>query len=117
MRHGSAPSTPPHHRTYSHPHLAAPSLRRWLWRSVMALVRRPMLALTLGIVMVLLVGTASEALAARSLERHAAVQAWHNADLRQQLTQTAQQIHLSQSPAAITAAALRLGMTRATASP
>ncbi|MBA2676878.1 MAG: hypothetical protein H0U76_00545 [Ktedonobacteraceae bacterium] len=114
MRHGRAPSTPPHHRTHS---LSPQALRRMLWRGVLALVRRPLLALTLGLVMVLLVGTVSEALAARTLERHAAAQHWHNANLREQLTHTAQQIRLSQSPAAITAAALRLGMASPATAP
>ncbi len=88
-----------------------------VWRGVVALARRPVLALTLGIVLVLLVGTASEAIAARSLERRAAAQHWHNADLHWQLNHATQEIHLSQSSAAITAAALRLGMARPTAAP
>jgi hypothetical protein len=118
MRQGSsAPSTPLHHRPHSLPQGSTPSLRRLVWRGIVALARRPLLALTLCLVAVLLFGTASEAMAAHSLETRAAAQHWHNADLRAALSQTSQEIHLSQSPAAITAAALKLGMIMPTNAP
>jgi uncharacterized protein involved in cysteine biosynthesis len=83
----------------------------------MALMRRPVLALTLALTIILLISTFSEANAANHLETqtHAAQQ--QNAALQGQLTQTAQQIQARTVPDAIERAAQRLGWVMATPQP
>lgn len=89
----------------------------WLWRIMVGFVRRPMLALTLGIVVILLFSTVSEAAAAARLTHQVQAAQQSNFQVQLQLTQTAAQIQLHTAPAAIVAAAERLGWVVVTPQP
>jgi hypothetical protein len=82
-----------------------------LWRVALGLLRRPLLALTLAIAAILLFSAASEAVAAQRLEAQVAQAQQANASLQVQLTQIAAATHARTTPAALTAAAERLGWT------
>ena len=127
VRHFTPPTafstTPIHHvRPVTAPTRVKMTSRRsyrasWLWCLAVGFVRRPMLALTLGIAALLLFSTMSEASAATHLmtQVHAAQQT--NDQLQVQLTQTAAQIQHHTAPPAIVAAAERLGWVMTTPQP
>ena len=89
----------------------------WLWRLTVGFVHRPMLALTLGIAAILLFSTVSEAAAASRLTHQVQTAQQSNDQLQVQLTQTAAQVQQHTAPAAIVAAAERLGWVVPTPTP
>lgn len=89
----------------------------WLWRLILGFIRRPLLALTLGIAAILLFSMLSEAAAADQLQRQVVAAQQTNQQLQMQLTQTSQQIQTHSAPAAIMSAAGRLGWATPTPAP
>lgn len=89
------------------------TLQRDIWcqarGAALALARRPLLALTLAIVIVLLCSTVGETLAARRLDEAVARAQAQNAALQAAIAHTNDQILQQTTPAAIIAAARRLG--------
>jgi len=82
-----------------------------LWRVALGLLRRPLLALALAVAGILLFSAASEAVAAQRLEEQVAQARRVNVTLQLQLTQVAAETRARTTPAAIIAAAQRLGWT------
>lgn len=88
-----------------------------LWRVALGLLRRPLLALALAVAVILLCSAVSETLAAQRLEAQVNQTQQINVSLQLQLTQVAAQTRAHTTPAAITAAAQRLGWTQPVPTP
>jgi hypothetical protein len=107
-RAASVPNTP-FRRPTAHPSTPMPQWQRLLRRLALESIRRPLLTLTMGIVLILLGNAVAEANAAGQIQMQVEETQRTNATLQLQLTQTAQEIQSHQSQSAIISAAQKLG--------
>ncbi len=90
---------------------------RAVWSAVRALVRHPLIAVTLVVAAILLAGSVGEARAAARIETQVAATRAGNAVLRGERARISGAIARARAPAAIIARAERLGYVPATPTP